>query len=356
MAILTALNCADIHTGIESERPYNLEAVIDLSKKEKVDIVLNAGDLVDAWQYVNRHLKRIQEAVLSEEEAEVLIQNQGIAQWVAKEGEENIRKVLENMPSEENQKILSELEKYISNKDAFLAAAAKFKKGMENPSEEIKTKTLEEIAGHISMIDKKLKEFEAPVISVAGNHDPDFVYEMKNTHYLEKKGAVNARGLTIDGTPNTNEIVPHLPEEFYRKENDDFHPDVEGFIEQFGTEEDLQNFKTNNAVYKRMKKADLVLAHKKPQRFSVDSEGQDMDTQFGYGAGLMQIIKDTNPSVILSGHTHGREFFSTECGYEMLRASHQRAYVLEINTETKQIERIKVYRRVYEEATNPALN
>ncbi|MBD3362063.1 hypothetical protein GF358_04730 [Candidatus Woesearchaeota archaeon] len=359
MGTITALQISDIHDkGDLSE----LEALVSFANETKPDVVVAAGDLSDGAVYQQLFLqanKKIIEAIDMPAEEKELVKYQQMHELVSKEGEEKVREHLQSVSgtAEEGEQMLEEFKKYLSNKENIAKAINKFQEELGKNKETIAAenkKVFDTIKQHLTGMNTKLGEIKSKKVGVRGNHDSDYVYKMNNLHWLEKDGPAEINGITFAGAPNTYEAIAGMPQQFYSKLEDDVPiQDINEFIKQFGTNEDLEEFKQNNPVYQRLEKqlqgksTDFLVTHKGIGEFS---QG------FGYGAGLAlwvkdKIIQENKSPIILSGHIHGDELYSAEEGYQGLRSSNQKAYIMYIDSETKKIKQIDVYKKVYETIT-----
>lgn len=215
--------------------------------------------------------------------------------------------------------------------------------------------------------DNMLKKSKHKYLGVLGNHDPNYVHQMQGIHWLDKDGPVEVKGLKIAGAQNMpeTEIIQQFPKDLYAgRERDKYISDIEKFIKETGTKEDLDNFRKSNPVYQRLvketkeKTADILVAHTGIEKLALEErkDGQKIDWQ--YGAGLALWAKDKvlrkEPLIMMCGHVHPQPLYLNENGYQGLRASNERAYLVHVNTETKQIEQIDVYKRVYKKTKQKA--
>ena len=358
MTIATVLHFSDIHTDANMQ---DLEAIVDLANSTKPDVAASSGNLVDGKIILEMFGKAENEILnFNEDQIKVFSEYGQVYSTVKEIGEEKIKTQLKNPKVSKEERNL--FESYFKKKETIDKTIEEITEKAERKREEITKAIMPDLVRYISKIDKGLGKIKCPLLGVRGNHDPDLVYKiMKNMTYLEKT-PVKIKGLVFAGAPNTNEILRGLPQELYKGlGEDEFIEDIEKFIQEVGTEEDLKQYKSNNKVYSKLKKqlkstkADVLVTHKGLDSFAGSA---------GYGAGLALWLKEetaTGDSLIsLCGHMHGKPFYSNEHGYEGLRAGAEdpgkkesgvaRAYVLHIDTKTKKIVEIDVYKKVYEMA------
>jgi len=359
MGTITALQISDLHDkGDLSE----LEALVSFANQTKPDVLAIAGDLQDGLTYRQFFLEanqKIIESIDMPDEEKELVKYQQMHDLVSQEGEETVRENIEQLAQthEKGKQIMGEFEKYLNNKENVENAINKFYDELEKNKESIEQenkKAFAKIQQHLVGMNNKLGEIKAKKIGVRGNHDIDAIYSLDQIHWLEKDGPAEIKGITFAGAPNTYEAIIGVPSEFYNAlEDDPPTKDITEFIKQFGGDEDLEAFKQNNPVYQRLEKqlqgksTDILVTHKGIGEFA---------HEYGYGAGLAlwvkdKIIQENKPTTILSGHIHGDELYSTTEGYQGLRSSNQKAYIIHMDSETKKIKQIEVYKKVYETIT-----
>lgn len=224
------------------------------------------------------------------------------------------------------------------------------KKDMEKVKEEINKKAGE----RFKRLDRILSEIKAPVYFVRGNWETDnFVnYDWKKPKILEKQGVVDIKGVKFAGAPNVYEILPGM-QGFYTYERDFAHggytQQFENLIEEQGTDEEReqwengvipQRFVEETETYNRLKgkQFDVLVTHKGPHRLAID---QDKGIEAGSGIGLEAVISQVKPKVIMAGHMHGKGFLIKEqlgpYSYQGVRSSDETFYVLDMDTNSKQI-------------------
>ncbi|MBN1645082.1 metallophosphoesterase [Candidatus Woesearchaeota archaeon] len=356
MAIATVLHFSDIH---ENGSGQDLDAIVELANSTKPDAAISSGDLVDGQVILDFFAEAEKQVLnLSEEQITLYSTYSPVYITVKQKGEEEIKKQLKD-PRVSKEEI-GLFKTYFEKKETIDNTIETIAKETENKGQEILKTAMPQLTKYISKLDKGISKIKCPVLGVKGNHDPDLVYKiMKNMIYLEKRPA-KIKGLVFAGAPNTNEMISGLPEELYKDLGQDaFVNNIEEFIQRAGSKEDIENFKSNNKVYQKLKKqlqktkADVLVTHKGLDSFAGN---------FGYGAGLALWVKEQTVKgknlINLCGHIHDTPFYSNEHGYEGIRAGAEnlgerksgvaRAYVLHIDTETKQITEIDVYKKIYE--------
>ncbi|MEM3154553.1 MAG: metallophosphoesterase [Candidatus Woesearchaeota archaeon] len=200
-------------------------------------------------------------------------------------------------------------------------------------------------------LDKIFSQCRAPVYMVRGNWETDNFYGYKWEHakILEKSDIVNIKGVRFAGAPNWYERLARMPDEMYQ------HAEIEpatGYgkalmdfdigLLQCKTDEErqayVQNVLLESQVFRRLdgKQFDVLVTHKGPH--SLAAEG---DNHYGSGIGLETIINVVKPKIILAGHVHKslilRENVSPDYSYQGIRTSDDTFYVLDIDTNTKEI-------------------
>lgn len=301
MAIATFLQASDTHDRGDL---LDLEAVVNLANEKKPDGVILPGDLFDA----------------------------GVTIGVIEDAKQLVKEAEKTGDKENAKKLFNESIMVLIQ--YFLTAS------------------------------NMLKQSKHKYLGVLGNHDPNDVHQMQGIHWLDKDGPVEIKGLKIAGAQNMpeTEIIQEFPKELYAgRERDKYISDIEKFIKETGTKEDLDNFRKSNPVYQRLvketkeKTADILVAHTGIEKLALEERKDGQKIDWTYGAGLALWVKDKTlkkePLIMLSGHVHPQPLYVKEHGYQGLRSSNEYAYIIHVNTETKQIEKIEVYQKVYEKVS-----
>lgn len=361
MVIAKLLQVSDSHDRGDL---LELEAVVNLERETKPTATVFIGDITDGLRYrdmfVNAQKEVFTSVDMPTEEKQAAIKYSMVHALVEEEGEEKIRNEINTAPDLENRDQIREtFESYVKNKDAIQKILRKFHSDFGQKITDANKKILETILTEAAETDKKIGEMKSKILAVRGNHDLDSCYSMKRIHWLEKDGPVDLQGLLVAGAPNTMHHVKGIPAQLYSTLEEDIPiSDIEKFIKETGTKEDIENFKKNNPVYQRLttqlqgRTADMLVTHIGLGTLALEERKDGQKIDWGYGAGLALWVKDKvlkkEPLIMLSGHVHSQPLYVKEHGYQGLRSSNERAYVIHVNTETKQIEQIDVYKKVYE--------
>jgi len=355
MAIAKLLQVSDLHDKGDCRE---IDGLAQLVNETKPDSILAAGDIFDGIVYHKLFLEaneKIDSIINLTDEEKVISKIQPMYEQLRNMSEDEIKQKIQNLdkPEKEKKQIIENVQTYLENKEEINQIMDNLDSKIKNNQEkiaEINQEVINTIAQNMKKSDEELSKIKPKIIATRGDHETDIAYLVKNIHWLEKDGPVSVKGLTIAGAPNTYEQIKGIPEELYNKlEEDEPIKDIEEFIKQYGTKDDLEKFKENNQTYQRLenqlkdKKADILVTHKGIDSFA---------GKWGYGAGLALWVKektiDGKKPIILCGHEHSNPFYSNEHGYEGLRSNPERAYVLYVDTETKKIKEIDVYKKVIE--------
>lgn len=367
MAIAKFLHSTDIHAYGDMK---DLIAVKDLANSiNGLDAMLFTGDLFEGKFYLEKswkctkEIRKIVLGALSEADMQCITLHQKISEIG---GEEAIKKALEQgeIPEQEKEGLTKILQMYEEKKPAIKNAFQKAAESEQKNQKQIvsmRQKTLEEMTAMIDKdienMDAVLQDIKAPRYGVRGNHDPNAIYTLQNMTFLERlKNPVNVKGISIAGALGFHQQLNFgdeaASELFYS--GVEFEPciaDMAEFIKKFGNKDDLKKFFENNTNYRRLKdkKFDMLLSHKGPFDMSVDTyDPTDCcglgPGKWGFGPGLAKIVEEKKP-IVLAGHVHLSEYYSDKPGYMEIRGSPNRSYLIHINTETKEIEQIDVYKR-----------
>lgn len=193
------------------------------------------------------------------------------------------------------------------------------------------------IEDKVKSVDEVLGKSKKPVYGVAGNHDPNFVYEiMKHVKFLDKTGSVDIKGVKIAGNPSTSEFLRGFEglEQLY-----DHLYNYPGVKDENVSEFLKENPVDNTDLYQRLKDEpiDVLFLHK--------GVGDKMAPgQNGYDPVAYKLVKEKRVPVFC-GHFHD-SLISNVNDILGIRSGPDIAYEVDIDAESKRINYIDVYRFV----------
>ncbi|MBI5065479.1 hypothetical protein HZA97_04520 [Candidatus Woesearchaeota archaeon] len=325
-----------------------------MQSRSDINVGVFVGDAFEGKTYAEKYQEALKKEMsglknnLSPDEAKLL----QIAQMVqANGGIENLEKALiENKDSELNEQISQLVGVYRQNEDKIQVAAQKQNKFVHDNKDKIQAaqkKTLEAVLGmakkDAQAANKELSQVKQKIVGIPGNHDLVNIYEhLSAIHWLDKKGPIKVGGLSFGGMINCGDkdrIVPS--EELYAHfEKDVPYERIEEFLKSNGSASDLKEFYENNAVVKRCKgqSIDCLVTHKGFDGFAGG---------FGVNAGAKKAFETMKPKLQLCGHIHGAGLYDDTKGYQGLKSTEKYAYVIHVDNDTKEIEKVEVYKWVY---------
>ncbi len=346
------LQASDIHIG---NNPYRFKAIAELANKQAVDGVFLLGDFVRGGKYLAMALKgkKRESEILSRELTPRELENLEINREIQEQGLEGLTStaVSEDIPLRARRRIKHLLDLYSERKDEIRASAPRYQQAVNRRLQELAKaaqETIQQIAEKseedYGVIDDILAEINAPVFGVAGNHDPLTVYGMRNITFVERQEQpVELKGLRIVASVNSYEKISGTPQQLYPHLGiDRTEKELAQFIRRYGTEEDLERWYESNREWQRLRDledVDILLTHKGLDSLAESSE----QSNHSFGSGVARFMRENQIPMAFCGHIHSG-LFTDEHGYQGLRSSDKRVYVVEINERTKEIDKIIVYK------------
>lgn len=266
-------------------------------------------------------------------------------------GIEALEKALvENPDPELTDQISQIVDNYKQNEAQIQGVIQKQNKFVHDNKDKIQAaqkKSLEAVLGmakkDAQAANKELSQVRQKIVGIPGNHDLVNIYEhLSAIHWLDKKGPIKVGGLSFGGMINCGDkdrIV--ASEELYAHfEKDVPYERIEEFLKNNGSASDLKEFYANNPVVQRCKgqSIDCLVTHK---------GFDDFAGGFGVNAGAKRAFETMKPKLQLCGHIHGQGLYDDRKGYQGLKSTEKYAYVIHVDNDTKEIEKIEVYKWVY---------
>lgn len=339
--MLKLLQASDMEMRADT---YKYDEIRRVANEEAVDGVFLLGDFVYGGNYIriaeegDRRLNDILR--ISERDAE----NLAIYENIKKYGPDRLKEFLSasGIPEQVKNKVRAVLGAYSERKPEIDAVLRK----LEANNKIIiraRAKTLEDILKKseqdFKKIDNVLAGINADIYGVAGNHDPANIYGvMQNIIFVERQEEpIDFHGLKIAGAVNSYEQIVGLPEELFPHLGiDPSTSQAKQKIAEIGAEE----FYSRNPEYQRLKgkKIDVLLMHK-----GVGSLAVEGDVNADYGAGIARIVQEAKPKIILCGHLQKVGWKTEENGFQGIRSSEKKFYILHIDESAKRIRKIVPY-------------
>jgi len=367
---MKVLQGSDFHFKDEQDLEARVKAMADLAAKEQVDAAFLLGDFFNdqAQEYAGfwqlrkeeeQRMKSLPKDAVNDYQMFVQIQQLG--------GPEKLMQLLQSGQLNKNDaqgvtQLLQQFQQRGPHLEDSLKTMKEFLQWRQDAYKQSSEAMLTYAKQQYETLNDALEAFDVPLLGVRGNHDFDGVYEtLSNITFVEKTGGVDLNGLVIQAAPNVYEQVG--PGEVYKTLERDLatHPQDLQMIVQYIAQKDgegeakkyVEQVQSGNPydvpeyikemidTYKRLKgkQGDVLLTHKGP-----DQLAKQGDRDYGSGIGLHHIIKEMDPSIILGGHIHDDGAFDDSHGYQGLRSSDKVVYINHIDTDSKRIVAIDVYK------------
>jgi len=369
MALLKILQASDIHeTSNKTLDKY--QYIRDAANQNKVDAVILNGDLF--YKQESHRVMRVQHESMERlmgwvnskdrsllelhQQVEILGGPRGLLETINSPEleDEDVRKAYTKLLKKYEMKYEQIKVAIERNSTAINYSDKLVKKEIAKLKPEIDKQTEK----RFKRLDKILGQIKAPVYFVRGNWETDNFYDFKwkNAKILEKEGVVDIKGVKFAGAPNWYERLSDMPKEFYEKMEKDIpwggHTGAfEQLLEAEGTAEEKEqwengtvpsSFAQRTAPFQRLKdkQFDVLVTHKGPHNLATERAKR---MHYDSGIGLEALVRHVaRPKVILGGHIHGkgltlRQPVYEDYSYQGVRSSDEVFYVLDIDTDSKQI-------------------
>lgn len=370
MVVVKVLQGSDFHFKDDEDLEARVHAMAQLADKAQVDAAFLLGDFFNDqaqeyagfWQLRQEEqdrMKSLPKETVNDYQLFVQVQQLG--------GPEKLVQLLQSGQLNETDaqsvmQLLQQFEQRGPHLKESLKPMQEFMEWRKKAYDESSEKMLEYAKQQYQTLNAALESFNVPLLGVRGNHDFDGAYEiLSNITFVEQTGGVNLKGLIVQAAPN---VYEHMgPQEVYKTLERDLatHPqDLQMILQQIAqkdgedaAKEYMKKVKSGNPydvpehikevidTYKRLqgKPGDILLTHKGP-----DELAKQGDRDYGSGIGLYHIIQEMEPSIILGGHIHDDGAYDDSHGYQGLRSSDKVVYINHIDTDTKKLVAIDIYK------------
>ncbi len=323
MGEIRVVQISDPHFKDRADATARFRAFVELSNRRKADLALLEGDYTG-----NDRAKDLKKYAKNPDQFEQL--SADVYQ---------VRKQL----SQKAGRILSEeetLEMIVQQQPEYKQPLQEYREDKKRVNEGFK-KNSRELAEIVNIEAAKIKGKFAHQL---GNHDPEFINGIiTNGHSLYSDGILEIKGVKFGGDPDTYELLPLVDEELFPHLSD-VNDTWKYKKNELDTHEKIENYKKNSKTYQRYEKVDVLTAHKVVDDNIVEGRKGD------YGTAHKLIVENAKKKgrkiISVGGHIHDGGGISNLDGHFALRSGPNYAFEYVIDTNTKEIKEVIVYKLV----------
>lgn len=349
------LHATDVHTDLKK-----YEAIVNHANSSDVDAVLITGDLTDkdseAYHSVYAQLmgKSIKASAgkevldIAKKQTELAKRVMPLVGLMQQTGArpEDLEGLIEGLDADKDKKtrLKADAKDIKINAEKLQKLGEEFKKSLEaDPNyakinSEVITEFRKYQTSEIKSVNEVLVKSKKPVYAVTGNHDPNFISELMDIHFLDKDGSADIKGIRFAGTPSTYEMPKGIPQEDY------------SHLEDYVVEGEGKKVE-GSREYNRLKdeKIDVLATHGGlADRLERDNYKHKKPDQVMY-----KLMKDKEVKLNLSGHFH-EELIKKVDNILQLNPGTERVYEIEMEKKDKgvYVNKVTVYKYVLDVGTS----